>query len=86
MLWVADSLDINASGVFINQVLNVGRVIAMDKLDVDLELLHVKSELVVRAAIEPAGADKIVAWLTTIGEGHELASTDQYGSQKDQDV
>ena len=80
VLWVADSLNVNSSGVFINHVLDVGRVIAMNELDVDLELLHVHSELVVRAAIEPAGADEVVAWLTAIGDGHKLASIDQYGS------
>ena len=73
VLWVADRLDVNSAGVFINQVFDLGGVIAVDELDVDLELLHVHSELVVRAAVEPAGADKIVTWLAAIRDGHKLA-------------
>ncbi len=76
VLWVADGLDVNSSGVFINHVFDFGGVVAMDELDLDLELLHVHSELVVRAAIEPAGADKVVAWLAAIRDGHKLASMD----------
>lgn len=73
VLWVADGLNIDSSGVFINHVFDVGGIIAVNEFDGDLELLHIHSELVVRAAIEPAGADKVVAWLTAIGDGHELA-------------
>ena len=72
VLWVADGLDVDGSGVLVNRVFDVGRVIAVDELDLDLELLHVHSELVVRAAIEPTGADKVVAWLAAICDGHEL--------------
>lgn len=72
VFWVADGLDINSPGVFVNHVLDLGGVVAVDELDVDLKLLHVHSELVVRAAVEPAGADKVVTWLAAIGDGHEL--------------
>lgn len=82
VLWIADGLNIDGSSVFINRVFDIGGVIALDELDGDLELFHVDSELVVRAAVEPAGADKVVARLTAIGDGHELARIDQYGYQK----
>ena len=86
VLWVADGLNVNSSGVFINHVFDVSGVIAMDELDGDLELLHVHSELVVRAAIEPAGADKVVAWLTAIGDGHELANSINIIAEKAKDA
>lgn len=74
VLWVADGLNVDGSGVFVNRVFDLGGVIAVNELNLDLELLHVHSELVVRAAIEPTGADKVVAWLAAIRDGHELAS------------
>lgn len=80
VLWIADGLDVDGSGVFVNRVFDVGGIIALNKLDLDLELLHVHSELVVRAAIQPTGADKVVAWLAAICDGHELARIDQNGS------
>lgn len=50
---VRNGLNVNRAGVFINLFGDVGWLITLNPFDVDVEFLHVNTELVVRPAVEP---------------------------------
>lgn len=53
VLGVGNGFDVHGSGILVDGCGNLGWVIADNEFDLDVEFLHVDTELVVGSAIEP---------------------------------
>ena len=65
-------LNVDGSGVFVNCLLDLLWIVALHKFALNVELLEVNSELVVRPTIQIHCADKVMPGLAHGGDGHEL--------------
>jgi hypothetical protein len=63
VLGVTDGLDVDGTGLVINRSRDILGFLALNPLDIDLELLQVDTELVVGSTVQPTGADEVVAGL-----------------------
>lgn len=75
VLRVGDGLDVDSSCVLVDQLGDGVRLVSFDKLDSDIELLHVNAELIIGAAVQPADADEVVSGTAAIRDCHELLTT-----------
>lgn len=72
VLRVGDGLYVDTSCFRIDGLVDIVWIVTNDPLHIDLELPHINSELIISAAVQPAGADKVVSRLAAVGDCHEL--------------
>ena len=69
---IANRFDIDGSCILVDRRGGVLRVLTFDELAVNVELLHVYSELVKGSTVQIHGIDEFVAWFGHGSDRHKL--------------